>query len=400
MMRVITNFLHGILLLVLISVVAFSGTKTWTNGVGNSRFDVPGNWNPFGVPTSTDSVVIGSGGGDVVVSGKSTVAQVTIQNGGRMVNRKNRNKKHLTVLGDFIVQNGGTFNVDGNPSEHGPIVNIGGDIINNGTWDLTGVGGANEGVVLTGMDQIVSGTGGLVFQNLMASNGFTIDGTTVCCSGTYTGPTPTLINGGGLGCASLPIQLASFGVSFTSTDSVRLEWSTVSETNNYGFEILKSQNRDMTNYSVIGFVAGHGTTILPQSYSFTDESIIAGTSYYRLRQIDLTGETSFSDIVQADILTGVSNESLSLSKFHLSSNYPNPFNPSTEIRFSVDATTNATLTIYNALGQHVGTLFDGTAEAGRLYNVTFDAKDLSSGMYFYRFGTDGKNELKTMVLLK
>jgi hypothetical protein len=151
---------------------------------------------------------------------------------------------------------------------------------------------------------------------------------------------------------------------------------------------------------VIGFVAGHGTTIHPQYYSFTDESITAGTWYYRLKQIDMTGESSLSDIIQVDVVTGVGTKNLNSSKFNLSANYPNPFNPSTEIQFSVDVTAEANLSVYNALGQQVAVLFDGIAEAGQLYDVRFDAEDLSSGLYFYRLGSGEKSDLKKMMLLR
>jgi hypothetical protein len=87
-------------------------------------------------------------------------------------------------------------------------------------------------------------------------------------------------------------------------------------------------------------------------------------------------------------------------QFVLLQNYPNPFNPSTEIKFSVEATDRATLEVFNTLGQKVATLFDDVAEAGRYYRVRFSGENLSSGVYFYRLQSGTKSELKRLLLLK
>jgi hypothetical protein len=86
--------------------------------------------------------------------------------------------------------------------------------------------------------------------------------------------------------------------------------------------------------------------------------------------------------------------------FALQQNYPNPFNPSTEIRFSVEKTERATLDVFDMLGQHVATLFDGTAESGKLQVVRFDAAGLSSGTYFYRLASGNKTAMRKLVLMK
>ncbi len=84
----------------------------------------------------------------------------------------------------------------------------------------------------------------------------------------------------------------------------------------------------------------------------------------------------------------------------LGSNYPNPFNPSTNIEFSVPTDGRAVLKVYNILGQEVVTLFDGEATAGRIMKTTFDASRLSSGVYFSRLEMAGQALVKRMVFLK
>ena len=84
---------------------------------------------------------------------------------------------------------------------------------------------------------------------------------------------------------------------------------------------------------------------------------------------------------------------------YLLNNYPNPFNPTTRISFTISKSSNITLTVYDALGSKVSTLIDEFMEAGN-YSVGFDASDLASGIYFYRLTSDTYFDTKKMVLLR
>ena len=90
--------------------------------------------------------------------------------------------------------------------------------------------------------------------------------------------------------------------------------------------------------------------------------------------------------------------------FALEANYPNPFNPSTSVAFSVDARSLVTLRVYNVLGQEVARLVDGVQSAGR-YEVRWNGRndaglDLSSGIYFYRLHAGSFVDVKKMLYLK
>ncbi len=85
--------------------------------------------------------------------------------------------------------------------------------------------------------------------------------------------------------------------------------------------------------------------------------------------------------------------------FTLSQNYPNPFNPSTQIRFAVPEQTQINLAVYNMLGQRVTTLVNESRSPG-WHDVTFDASELSSGLYIYRLEADGFVETKSMMFVK
>jgi len=87
------------------------------------------------------------------------------------------------------------------------------------------------------------------------------------------------------------------------------------------------------------------------------------------------------------------------TEFNLSQNYPNPFNPSTTINFTMPKAGNVTLKVYNSVGQEVATLVNGYKTA-QSYEVSFDASNLSSGVYLYTLETDNFVQSRKMILLK
>ncbi|MEX1138112.1 MAG: T9SS type A sorting domain-containing protein [Bacteroidota bacterium] len=84
----------------------------------------------------------------------------------------------------------------------------------------------------------------------------------------------------------------------------------------------------------------------------------------------------------------------------LGSNYPNPFNPTTNIEFTLPEPGRAVLQVFNMIGQHVATLFDGPADGGRIYQVTFSASSPPTGLYFYRLKYGNQSVVKRMMLVK
>jgi hypothetical protein len=191
----------------------------------------------------------------------------------------------------------------------------------------------------------------------------------------------------------IPVEFTAFTGSVNES-TVTLSWETATETNNSGFAIeRKSAN---TEYTQIGFVAGHGTTTEPQVYSFADANLMPDAYSYRLKQIDYDGTYNYSAIVEIEVLTP--------GNFVLAQNYPNPFNPSTIITFSLAADSKVSLKIFNALGQEVSTLVNENLSAG-VYNYDFNATGINSGVYFYKIEAVGINgnefvDIKKMTLVK
>jgi len=87
------------------------------------------------------------------------------------------------------------------------------------------------------------------------------------------------------------------------------------------------------------------------------------------------------------------------NSFQLSQNYPNPFNPGTTIEFALPKAAHVKLDVYNALGQKVATLLNHQLSAGD-YNIQFEAKNLASGIYYYKIEADKFQHVKRMILVK
>ncbi|MEJ2196914.1 MAG: T9SS type A sorting domain-containing protein, partial [Ignavibacteriaceae bacterium] len=186
--------------------------------------------------------------------------------------------------------------------------------------------------------------------------------------------------------------------SFTAVSQlgkVILNWSTATEINNLGFEIQRRVINNETNgdWSLIGFREGYGTTTEPQEYSYTDDisKVKAASIFYRLKQIDYNGSYEYSDEVFVDNPAPLD--------FALQQNYPNPFNPTTKITFGIPLKSNVVLKVFNSVGEEVTQLVNEEKSAGS-YEVTFNAKNLPSGVYFYQLKTADFIKIKKMVFLK
>jgi Secretion system C-terminal sorting domain len=194
----------------------------------------------------------------------------------------------------------------------------------------------------------------------------------------------------------LPIQLSSFTATLVQGPGVRLDWTTLSEVNNYGFEVQRLADSSFATLPN-GFVPGNGTTTAPHSYSYTDIPETGGQYSYRLKQIDLDGSVYYSEPVGVTV-TSVAATTPPL-RFSLHQNYPNPFNPSTTIRFSIPSKSDVSLRVFNQLGEVVATLINGTTEAGQ-HDVIFDNPGLATGVYYYRLQAGEYSSTKRMVVLK
>ncbi len=186
----------------------------------------------------------------------------------------------------------------------------------------------------------------------------------------------------------LPVELTSF-TSLVQDRRAVLHWETASETNNAGFEIQQLVNGEYTN---IGFVAGRGTTTERQRYTFRTRNLPTGSHNFRLKQIDFDGTFAYTESVSANIaLVGAAE---------LQKPYPDPFNPQTQFTMTIAREQDVNIAVYDMLGRHVQTLYQGTLSPSEAHQFTFEANNLPSGRYFIRAVGEFFNQSQTVTLLK
>jgi hypothetical protein len=150
-------------------------------------------------------------------------------------------------------------------------------------------------------------------------------------------------------------------------------------------------------------VEGRGNTSQKSFYSYEDNTVAVGQIYaYRLVDVSFSGVTAYHEVIYQEVEAPV--------RFALEQNFPNPFNPSTNIKYSLPVDADVELRIFNILGQEVKTLVDQISKAG-FYNVEWDGKDnlnqrVASGIYIYSFyaksldGQQNFNRVMKMILIK
>jgi hypothetical protein len=186
----------------------------------------------------------------------------------------------------------------------------------------------------------------------------------------------------------VPVELANFVVT-ENQNNIQINWTTITETNNSGFDI--ERKTESSDWLKIIFFPGYGTSTQTHTYSYNDNQLKNGIYFYRLKQIDLDGSFVYSDVVSIEV--GMP------SGFTLEQNYPNPFNPSTKIKFRILDGGLVSLKVYDILGKEVATLVNEDLDKGE-YDVDFSAKGLTSGIYFYKFESGNYTDTKKMMLMK
>ncbi len=193
----------------------------------------------------------------------------------------------------------------------------------------------------------------------------------------------------GYGNNVLPVNLTSF-YSIQQFGTVDLYWTTSGEMNNEGFYVERKLSG--SQWKSLGFVKGAGNSPVPTDYQYIDRIENPGIYNYRLRQIDFNGNFSYFDL-EGSVTVGLPEELI------LFQNFPNPFNPETNISFGKPMSGFVRLRIFDISGREVKTLIDDFLEAG-YFRIRFDGSGYPSGTYFIRLETENKMLTKRMVLVK
>jgi hypothetical protein len=217
--------------------------------------------------------------------------------------------------------------------------------------------------------------------------------------------------------SALPVQLVHFTGRFVSGRGVELQWTTLTETNNFGFYVQRNMRYAGVFLDIpSSFRPGYGTSLVAHSYRFEDTTVGSGWWLYRLKQIDLDGTVSFTEPIAVGPVFG---RTMPASVRHdLLQNYPNPFNPTTVITYSVPAPAErelasgggilglcyVRLSVYDLLGREVAVLVDEGKSPGT-YDVSFSpgaggVPALAGGVYFYSLQTRSTDDGQASGLIR
>lgn len=192
----------------------------------------------------------------------------------------------------------------------------------------------------------------------------------------------------------LPVELVSFEGTRTEESEVTLKWQTASEEGNGGFEVQHKQEEGDT-WSKLGFVeskAEGGITTEPTSYSYGVEDLGVGTHQFRLKQVDVDGTSHAHDPIRLKLTMQ--------ERSQLSAPAPNPVSGTAAVSFAVKEETEASITLYNVLGQKVATLYEGTPQAEEEQILQIDTSDLASGVYVMRLEVKGQVQTQRVTVVR
>ena len=189
----------------------------------------------------------------------------------------------------------------------------------------------------------------------------------------------------------LPVELVGFTATVDVDGAVALAWQTASERNNAGFGVEHAPD-GTEDWTTLAFIAGRGTTRTPGRYAYRAEALPPGTHRFRLKQTDLDGSFTYSQVVEARIEVPGTHV--------LTPAFPNPFNPQTQFTLTVAREQRVRIVLYDVAGRAVRMLHDGLLAAGTPHRFRIDGTGLSSGTYLYRVLGEGFTESRTVTVLK
>jgi len=205
---------------------------------------------------------------------------------------------------------------------------------------------------------------------------------------------------------TLPVELSSFTAVLTADLQVNIAWIVETETDHSGYNVLRNETDVLAsalriNSNLLDEGSLNGTQI---SYQFLDDEVLRGaTYYYWLESVALNGESEhFGPLkvtIKADGEDPIPEIPLETKLF---SAFPNPFNPNTNLRYSMKEAGEARIDIFNVKGQLLKTFKQNHEQAG-YYQVSWDGRDVnghqvSTGVYFYRMSCGKYSHTKKMVL--
>lgn len=186
---------------------------------------------------------------------------------------------------------------------------------------------------------------------------------------------------------ALPVKLEYFTAEKASSHSSLLKWATAAEVDNDHFEIERSA--DAQSWTTLGEVKGAGTTTEEQVYTYADEAPLNGVNYYRLKQVDIDGHYTYTN-VQDVTFDGIVSTNNNMTM------YPNPATASTPLTIELSNSSPINnVTITNSIGQVVYS--DVSSQTNVLH---LSGLNLSAGVYAVSVFTEGSKALTSLLVIK
>jgi hypothetical protein len=162
------------------------------------------------------------------------------------------------------------------------------------------------------------------------------------------------------------------------------------------YDFIMARSADFNSGSIVYNV----TSITDTFYQVTNLTFNA-LHYWKVRAKNQYGYGNYSEAwrFKTVLASDIDDQELIPSEYALEQNYPNPFNPITNITVKIASAGFTSLKIYNLLGQEVADVVNEELNPGT-YNFSFDASELSSGIYMYRIVVNGFTASKKMILMK
>lgn len=206
-----------------------------------------------------------------------------------------------------------------------------------------------------------------------------------------------------IGNETLPVVLSSFTAVLGAKNNVYLNWTTQSETNCIGFIVYRANQNKLENAGRVSDLIQAHNTSQTSNYLFVDNEIHAdGEYYYWLEDLGVHGESTFHGPIRilVEIGGGQGSPEIPLGT-KLNKIYPNPFNPTVNIAYSLANDGDVSLEFYNSRGQLVDSISRRAQSRGN-HTITWDAAraKLNSGIYFLRFTANGRSETRKLVMSK
>lgn len=213
-------------------------------------------------------------------------------------------------------------------------------------------------------------------------------------NGTGTGPWSARWNFRVITLPTAPNLVSPLNYSTNQPPNVLLDWDSLASAASYRIQLSTDSLFNSLTYDTAGVI---------RSYVQMRPGILSlNTKYYwRVNATNISGTGSWSGIWNFRVNpTGVYQYSSEIPKeYKLHNNYPNPFNPTTKIRFDIPKISNVKISVYDISGRMINQLINSQVKAGQ-YEILWNANNLSSGVYFYRIETEGYTDVKRMLLVK